>query len=654
MQAKMECARRGLTTARRYFWHKGSAVETTEVSIEDETLTRTLRTWDSGTWKAAILQISCLGKPPVEEPEPYAFLLNEMPMNTDWIATGEANSDGIFHVHALVRNPQRTDAWIRSANSKWFSVRCAALNDVEDTDPMLTILKCQTAHKPSSLACYMVKNPVWLIASSAFNLKILSGLHDRDMGDRFRPENSRKFKLDANKMTTDLIDIISDHNCKTAQDVFRCAPEVIVQYLHRPGFGSILNNCLAWVQATQGGWSMANIAKKYKPIPIKIHQVLLHQGIVPSEFDEIFFKWITKAESKRNTLVLWGPSNTGKSMFIKGFKEAVPWGEIVNSNQFAFESLCESMFGVWEEPLISSEQAEKCKQIFEGMETSVPVKYKKPFKLPRIPIIMTTNHAPWRYCSNEEPMFRNRMWIFEWLNDCTGLYSCRVSEYSCECCVCKASRSGKGINDGQSACKMPRGQQPIQGLAFWIGRTEDDVSPGSLCSGSQGSCRSPKRGDCERSTSPTSQCQQQCSDSSGSGSSSSSSTINGLRPSGEHRPSNPRKRIRSAEPGDAEPMVTEQSGGDHGGDLGRHGMGEDAGEHASGSHEDPGRSGGECSSSSPMVVLGETRDSLTPLEIFTAERELGRKMGALSIPTRNEWLEYLSFLQTTYSNKCNL
>lgn len=625
-------------------------METAEVNIEDDTLTRVLRTWDSGTWKAAILQISCLGKPPVEDPEPYAFLLNEMPMNTDWVATGEANNDGVFHVHALVRNPQRTDAWIRSANSKWFSVRCAALNDVEDTDPMLTILKCQTAHKPSSLCCYMVKNPVWLIASSAFNLKVLAGMHDRDMGDRFRPENSRRFKLDANKMTTDLIDIISDHNCKTAQDVFKCAPDVIVQYLHRPGFSSILNNCLAWVQATQGGWSLANIAKKHKPNPMKIHQVLLHQGIEPGYFDDVFYKWVSKSESKRNTLVLWGPSNTGKSMFIKGFKEAAPWGEIVNSNQFAFESLCEAMFGVWEEPLISSEQAEKCKQIFEGMETSVPVKYKKPFKLPRVPIIMTTNHAPWRYCSSEEPMFRNRMWIFDWLHDATGLYSCRASEHSCECCVCKASRSGQGINDGQSACKMPGGQQPVQGMAFWIGGTEDDVPTGPLCPGSQGSCGGSPRSDGGGSPSTAGELDEQRSDCSGSSGCSSSSTGDCLRPSREHRSRNSRKRVRSPEPGDAEPMVTEQPGGYHGRDLEQHGMGENGGGDAGGSHQDPGRSGGECSTSSPVVVLGETSDAPSQLEILTSQWDLGREMGALSVPSRTDWLCYLSFLQNKYGH----
>ncbi|URZ29382.1 nonstructural protein 1 [Pangolin chaphamaparvovirus] len=654
MQREVECARRGLTAVRRFYWFKGAAMETREeMNVDDEYLQRVLRTWDAGTWKAVVLQIAGASQTPVVNPTPYAFLLNEMSMNSDWLATGEHNSDGVFHVHALARNPQRTDAWIRSANAKWFTVRAAAIDDVGDADPLLTIMKCQTAHKPSSLLCYMVKNPEWLIANSEANLRIISGVHLRDMGDRFRPENTRRFKLDANRMTEDLIGIITDHGCKSAQDVFSAAPDIIVQYLHRPGFGAVLQNCLAWVHATRGGWSLTNIHKKHSPDPTNIHRVLLHQGILPTDFDSLFYKWLTKSEEKRNTLVLWGPSNTGKSAFIRGFKEAAPWGEIVNSNQFAFEALTEAMFGIWEEPLISAEQAEKCKQIFEGMECSIPIKYKKPHKLPRTPILMTTNHAPWRYCSSEEPMFRNRMWILPWECDATTVFTCRVSEHSCQCTVCQTSRGGETAVDGESASSVSGGEQPILGMASGSGSIAGDVSAGSMCSTSAGS-----RG-CDASLSGSNSLlstraaiiiDEQRAVRARSSGSPSAAARNGIRSRRAYGPSNRRKRVCGSQSGNSELVVSNKSRKCDGRDLERDGVGQTGGADASGCDSDPGRSGGECSSGSSMVVLGETQDPCTSAKVSSSQSELGGSLGSLVIPTRANWLSYLSFLQNKHGN----
>lgn len=650
----MECARRGIHELRRRFWYKGALVEATkETIIPDDELTRTLRTYDSGTWKASVIQITRESCNLVEDPHPYAFLLNSMRGNGEWFLCAEVNADGIFHVHALVRNPQRSDAWVRSANTTWFNTRVAALESFDAPDPLLSIIKCQNAHKPSSLLCYMVKSPLWLAASDEHNLAILSTMHEKDMGDRFRErqQSARNFGLDANAMTKDLLEIITEYNCKTMDDIFRAAPERIVNYLHRPGLCSIVQNCLTWATATQGGWTLERIAAKHSPDPSKIHTVLLHQGIQPSTFDPDFFAWVSKKSEKRNTFVLYGPSNTGKSGFIKGFKEAVSWGEIVNGGQFSFEGLIGNMFGVWEEPLISAEQAEKCKQLFEGMTTSIPVKYKKPQRIDRIPIIMTTNHYPWRYCTAEEPTFRNRMYMYNWDYDATDGFVCRASEHSCECCVCQASRSGSAGTSRESVSRMSGEERSIQEFmdAGHGERASPVGSPGSVRSGSKRVRRGSEGDDNGGYSSSAGECSEQCSDRAGPSSSASSAASNGLRSGGNRGSSNSRKRVRCSEPEHAESVVTIISGGSDGGNLEPDGVGEDGSGDAASSNDDFGRSRDELAAGEALVVLGCGAE-ISQDTVQSTNTGLGGEMATLTIPSRSDWLCYLSYLQNKHGN----
>nr|WDW25798.1 MAG: NS1 [Canine parvovirus] len=649
MQAKVECARRCLSTLRGSYWSHGKCVEAEQkIMCADGYLQRVLRTWDAGTWKAAVMQIAIFGEEPIQDPHPYCFLLDQMPMNTDWLMTAEFNDDDVFHVHALVRNPQRTDAWIRSANNRWFTCRAAAINDIGDKDPLLSVMKCQTAHKPSALLEYMVKSPVWCAANNLDNLRIIQDLHSRDAGARFRA-GKKKSTVDSsiNQMTSDILDIIGDHGCKSLEDVFRSAPDTVKAYLHRPGFAQIVNTCLTWAQVTQGGWSLQKLNAKYQPDPTAIHTVLLHQGIIPSDFDKDFYAWVSGTSDKKNTFVLWGPSNTGKSMFIKGFKEAVPWGEIVNGNSFGFEGLIGNKFGVWEEPLISAEAAEKCKQIFEGMETSIPVKYKKPHKLQRTPIIITTNHAPWRYCTNEEVMFSNRMFIYNWNYSATDSFACRTSEHRCQCRVCKASRGAEDPSDGGQASGMQGEEQSQQLLVSGDGQPAGDVWTRPVCPRSTGTCRGyPGCYDPGFGTS-TSGPSVQCPHGSGPRCGTCTTVEHCVRSDWEYRSSNSRKRIRSTESGGIEPMESEQYRGSDGGDMGGDGVGSDGSSDADTSDHNSRRDRGQRQDWEAVVVLGgEDKESQT--EVSSTESGLGGEMGTLKIPTKSDWNNYLSYLYKTY------
>lgn len=630
------------------------------------------------TWQAGVLSISFPngGGMPVNDPKPYALCLANIKSVKAWILCGEHNTEGIFHVHAMALTLQRSDSFRRSIEREWFTNRIMFMEDpIEHEDPILDVLKMQKCHKPESLISYMCKDPLWICTSDSHYTNIMTSVYVFDMGERFRIKQQEKLAREqanegnVNKIVSDVLNVIYDHSCKTIEDCMKCAPDIMSQYLHRAGFSSIINNCLTFVQATASSWSLNRIANKHAPDPSAIHNCLLHQGLDVTTFDVSFYKWVTKALPKHNTFVLWGPSNTGKSAFISGFKQCVQWGEIVNSNNFAFEGLIGNGFGIWEEPLISPELAEKAKQIFEGMECSIPIKFKKPAKLQRIPIIMTTNHAPWRFCTHEEDMFKNRMFIFHWNNDTSsGILTYRNSCSSCSCSSCKRSCGSQIDTNLSSTSGVQREQQSIQLVGD--ANKECDVRGRSLSrtreSKIQRRTRSPSseskdsRSNNLRYSSNTSRAKKQCTHSSGSSISSSTTISNSLRPSGTDRPSNTTFRIL---PGNAKPMVTNvnrQHDGTHirGDRMGSDGSGD--------SGESPGHSrwfGGRYGYSREMVVLEQEKKETPKDNIHTTEsgmdkqvepliitnvKEIIEKQMQLKIPDRTDWLSYLSYLQTNY------
>nr|AXX39020.1 nonstructural protein NS1 [Mouse kidney parvovirus] len=658
MQAQMERARRSLSALRRYWWGGNACHQLSEESeiISPENLKQIMLNWDSRVWQACVLGI--WDTVPVRDPRPYCFLLTNIPSVKKWLICAEEDSNEQTHIHLLALTSQRSDAFKRTLEKTWKQVAIVAMSDIEEPDPTLEIVKCQKCHKPSSLLAYMAKDPHWIAANDMQTLGIFESVYAHDWGQRFREkqtlDKAKKTDPTTSQMhtiTAEITEVIMQHNCKSVEDCMKAAPTVIAKHLHRAGLGTIIQNCISWVTATGGGWSLPSIGAKHPPEPEAIHTILLHQGILPADFDPIFYKWLAKEETKKNTLVLWGPSNTGKSAFISGLKTCTNWGEVVNSNTFAFEALINAQLGVWEEPLISPELAEKAKQIFEGMETSIPVKYRKPVKLPRIPIIITTNHAPWRFCTKEEEMFRNRMYIFTWSQNMHDTsFICRASEYSCQCRVCQTSRGGQACAGGQSAGSLQREEQSVSELvqpepsssyvstrSLPVSREETPLPAAEgLGSHHQRHCSSPGGESIERTHSPRPSC------------STSSSTSDSLRPSGEHRSSDPGAGISCSFSGSLECVESPLSGRDDGDDLPRDRMGEPTSPDSSTGSSDISRPRGKRRHSQEMVVLGETQSKKARDQVSTAVTSMGGDLGTLNIPTRAQWFTYLSYLQKHY------
>nr|WDW25822.1 MAG: nonstructural protein [Canine parvovirus] len=609
------------------------------------------------SWMGVVVAFSLAdGTPKPMTPHAIAFCLSQLKTSTGWMCVAEENSDGLPHYHILIKTTSRSDSMRNQLMRCWNVTRIAGLEDIEGPEINMDLLKLQAARHPQGLLEYILKNPIWICSHSDIYLDLMHAIWWHHKGDRFlrpRPPKERhKQNLEIPiEITRDLLEIIYENNCKTAEQVFRANPELIVKYLHRPGFNSILQNCIMFASFTKQTWTLESNAKQAHPDPGAIHEVLSHQDIDIDDFDWCCWQWINMKHTKKNTMILYGPSNTGKSKFIAGLRGLFQWGEIVNGGMFMFEDLTGGKnLGIWEEPLISSEAAEKVKQVFEGETTSVPIKYRAPRQLDRMPIIVTTNHYPWRFCSSEEQAFRNRSWIFEFWQDATGGLIHRSSSSSCECRSCSRRGGGADATDPGTASEVPGGEQPIQplgrrnthGCGVGGGSTGPMRRPTTGSEPRVARTPSPGRGDHRGSDENTGGAESGGAEHARSGSGSGSTTEHGVRPGGDHGPGDQRKRVRSTRTWQPKPVEPRQHRG-----------GDDA--HSGGDGHSGGTRGREgdanyireqCQAVQNLVgLLGDSSDE-DGGEIQTKKQCMDRKVAPIKTkpPTKYDWEQYLSYL----------
>nr|QKX49056.1 NS [Avian chapparvovirus] len=621
-------------------------------------MTRQLNLLDMKQFQCCIMQINDAQGEPIINPLIYAMLFNDLPTINSWVCTGEVSAKHIFHVHAMVQTSQRTDSLRRSINTAMTNLNAADnFRTLFGQQIVCECLKLERTHKPSSMFAYMLKQPVWCCSNNEKWLQLAYDMDCYNLPDRFRPKLEEEEHPEMNAMTQELVDAIIAGGCKSFEDVVRTAPSTIAKYLHRPGIQAIVANCIVYVKATGGNWNIELFAK-HDINPSAIHQILLFQGIPPSEFDTAFHAWITKRDPKRNTICIQGPSNTGKSMFISGLKQCAPWGEIINSNTFAFEGLVETCIGIWEEPLCSPELAEKAKQVLEGMPTNIPIKYKKPFLLPRTPILITTNHDLWRFCTREEPMFRNRMWIFPFMHEMKDqFYICRTSEHGCECAYCRASRGSTDADGSSKSSGMQKGNEPIPtGEQSIRTDTESEMGSGSMSDPGEGTSRGYSSTRRSSSSSPDSKRTHF------TGSSISTCTsIERLVGYRKHKSSDSGNGIRSTESSSSKHVESTNSG------RGNDGTSRDVRDTKPRKLKRFRNTGSDGSDRGKRVgVSSLERMETTPkkqkkIQLQSKERRLGGTMDPfiipgttnvqklpMQIPTKNDWEQYISYIHHWY------
>lgn len=572
----------------------------------------------------------------IENIVPYANLLNNMTCNDEWICIGEYNKDSIFHVHIVARTGVRTDSFRRTAINVWKTIQNATAFIDEYGASTMDMLKCQKAHKPTAILQYMCKAPKWICSTSERLLQYTYDVIEWDMCARFRGDPEPKPDIDkANPMIQEILQCIMEHQCKSVEDVMKKGPEIIVKHLHKPGIASVIQNCITYARCTGQQWHL-RIFANHEPNPGIIHGCLLTQGITPSEFDPVFWQWITKKHQKRNTIHILGASNTGKSSFIAGLGKVCPGGEIVNGPNFNFEGLIEMYWGKWEEPLCAPETVEKFKQISEGMQTAIPVKFKKPYILPRIPIYITTNAPIWTWCQSAKGPLMNRMWCFDFNYDMSdGLFNPRCIEPSCECCYCELSRGGPPIASSSTTTRVSQSKQSLpKQLVTRSSESKCSMGTGSMSerTGSSGSITEAGSSRGQSSSDTTIR-------------SSTSTTISELHGSNtKYGSSSSDERICSSGTRSTEcisSIRTRRDNRDDNRSDGRSGIRSDGSRRHSKQHE----------ILPTMVSMGGTRDTQSKMEIPSKKQRLGREMVTLKVPDKPEWSGYLAYLYRRYESQ---
>ena len=388
-------------------------------------------------------------------------------------------------------------------------------------------------------------------------------------------------------------------------------------------------------------WKLSNYGL-VAPNPAGIHCVLLHQGISPDYFDSVFYQWITKKHPKRNCIHIYGQSNTGKSSLFAGLRKCCPAGEILNGQNFNFEGLIDAYWGVWEEPLLAPEIAEKFKQIAEGMECAIAVKFKKPYTLPRTPIIITTNSMIWEWCPNQEGPLKNRMWFFTFNNDMSsGIFDPRTSDTSCQCRYCQRCSGGSAGVGCSTTPSMQRRKQPIQEqLASRDASREPDVGTGSMPGTTDRSGQSDRAG-CSSGESGSNNA---------AGGSSSTDPSSGNGSSTEHGSGSSTERICNTRTRSQQSVGTTTAGRHSGDDSG----GVREGTSGTSRCRDVRRNSGGDEKISTMVSMGGTRQKKRKMEfqVQTDQQHVGGELVTkMTVPGKDEWSAYLSYLYHRFEKK---
>lgn len=364
--------------------------------------------------------------------KPFVDILVEKQICDSFMVCGEISDNGVHHTHFLLRTNSRTD-----------SVRRTLLNNQHKSGYIYDVCKLAVCRYWFGMFCYILKNPLMVFCSDLSIAKLAFTCIEEGNTIKYIKQGPL---VEQGKDVVQVINkIILEHNCKTTDDIFIKGGDRLVKYLHLTGLQSVMVNCLSWTNARMKTWDPKSFKYAPESCPLAIHNILERQKINVIEFDDFFWKWLCRENGKVNTLIFIGPSNTGKSVFIRGLCNLVGAGSIVNtSSPFFAEGICGANIGLWEEPLLTADNAEMFKLISEGAPCQIPQKFKKPYNHPGCPILITTNHNICRFCSSEEVTIMNRCKQFTFSNGLCSTGGCgndscitlsRAERLRTPCCI---------------------------------------------------------------------------------------------------------------------------------------------------------------------------------------------------------------------------
>jgi hypothetical protein len=148
-------------------------------------------------------------------------------------------------------------------------------------------------------------------------------------------------------------------------------------------------------------------------------------GMDKNNFLGELFAVLEGIKPKKNTFILEGESNSGKSYLIRSlfpiFDNIIGEIHAATQNAFAFQDCVGKCLLVAEEFMIIPELADQLKLLMEGSECKVSVKHQSDSYINRTPLLCTTNNSVTQWLhGNDKVAIQNRVYLHQ-TKACPGL-----------------------------------------------------------------------------------------------------------------------------------------------------------------------------------------------------------------------------------------
>lgn len=283
-------------------------------------------------------------------------------------------------------------------------------------------INCETVKSVGSMINYLKKDPYYIIATTTE----LAQMYVHFERTHIFPENSKpKFTHSKTHSlpNSTIVDFFSkklEAGCIDYEEALQ--DDYAVNFLANRNLKEIFENARTHYLANRKFKNaITEIITKfltepwYKKCICPIKEYLKIQQINLDIFEDCFVRWL-KCNSKKNTLALIGPADTGKSVFLSTLHNNFRFANrLTTDGIFTFANTINADVVYHEEPFITPETCEVAKLVYEGNpHVTVAVKNRSAIRLnKKIPVLITSNDNIYKYCSGQKLAFDARMLIFK-------------------------------------------------------------------------------------------------------------------------------------------------------------------------------------------------------------------------------------------------
>lgn len=357
--------------------------------------------------------------------------------NIDFLGIVEFNDSKGWHFHMLIfyRTNYETKKELLVHQSKLFSDLNAFFcnSDYFKDSGDQVFVNCELVKSVGSMIHYVKKSPYYLIT----NTTELAQMYVHFERTHIFPENSLpKFTHMKNHSlpTSAVIDFFMSKlelGCIDYEQAIQ--DDYASNFLANRNLKELFENTRVHFMAKRKFYNaLCEIIDKYfkqsnfKHCICPIIEYLQYQRIDIDLFECNFVAWL-QCNSKKNTMTLIGPADTGKSVFFSSLHEIFRFANRLTSDGlFTFANAPNADVIYHEEPFITNETVEVAKLVYEGNpNTTVAVKNRGAQRLnKKIPVLITANSPIYKYCSGQKIPLDARMYVYTPMNKLTNIKFC--------------------------------------------------------------------------------------------------------------------------------------------------------------------------------------------------------------------------------------